>query len=45
MEGYVEEYGNFDKVYEMMSLFNILKEKLDDLIPYMRQGSNYGAIN
>lgn len=45
MEGYVEEYGNFDKVYEMMSLFNIPKEKLDDFMPYMWQGSNCGAID
>lgn len=29
----------------MMSLFNIPKEKLDDFIPYMWQGSNCGAID
>lgn len=29
----------------MMSLFNIPKEKLDDLISYMWQGSNCGAID
>jgi hypothetical protein len=29
----------------MMRLFNIPKEKSDDSIPYMWQGSNRGAID
>jgi hypothetical protein len=29
----------------MMRLFNIPKENLDDLISYMWQGSNCGAID
>lgn len=40
MEGYYDEFENFDKVYEMMEKLNIPREKLDDWIPYMWEGSN-----
>lgn len=43
LEGYEEEYGNFDKVYEMMKIFGIPREKLDSWIPYMWSGGNEGA--
>lgn len=43
MEGYEEEYGNFDKVYEMMEVFGITREKLDRWVPFMWSGGNEGA--
>lgn len=38
MEGYEEEFGNFDKVYEMMEKFNIPREKLDEWMDSMWVG-------
>lgn len=35
LEGYEDEFGNFDKVYEMMNELNIPKDKLDKWIPLM----------
>lgn len=45
MEGYEEEFGNFDKVYEMMDKFGIPREKLDEWIPHMWLGGNYCATD
>ena len=45
MEGYEEEFGNFDKVYEMMNKFGIPREKLDEWIPHMWSGGNYCATD
>lgn len=43
LEGYYEEFGNFDKVYELMKELNIPNEKLDEWFPKMWNGSNWYA--
>lgn len=35
LEGYEDEFGNFDKVYEMMNKLGIQRSELDKWIPYM----------
>lgn len=35
LEGYEDEFGNFDKVYEMMDKLNIKRSELDMWIPHM----------
>ena len=35
LEGYEDEFGNFDKVYEMMDKLGIQRSELDKWIPFM----------